>query len=354
MNNTNDTNNTIMQSRRIHIVVFEKSPIFAICSNPQKMKAYIMNNYKVDSELLYCCWCEGLTKSGKRHIHIYLEFQNKHKLSRLQKLFPQSNINFREGVLSPSQLKKYIAKQSKTSKKEINEIGDFELIKNMTTRKQKLSIDELILQLVNNCNDISEFIAKKPALYSRHKEAIMMLFEDKYSNLHQLENGTISQADNGDDVYHYERQIYYLRYPQYFDFLYHIKLRYGNNVSYITYNDILHGRYDNYNGRDIIIIDLKGKVMSVDELEYLLYSSAEAKLPSRYKDKKSNFNTLIIASHLTFKDAFDAHVNKRIFNCGIWEIVFKDKVYKVKQLFIKNTKPGVKPPISTQIIQHIT
>ena len=85
------------RSKSWFIVIGEKAMI-------ENIADFIQAEFKV----LYACWDEEISDNGKKHMHLYMELDNKVRFSTIQKKLTGAHIDRRYG--SPAEARQYIEK----------------------------------------------------------------------------------------------------------------------------------------------------------------------------------------------------------------------------------------------------
>ena len=120
------------RSKSWFIVIGEKA-MTDLNLNYENIADFIQKEFKI----LYACWDEEISDNNKKHIHLYMELDNKVRFSTIQKRLTGAHIDRRYG--SPAEARQYIEKpvgmlfkgkeKSHTVVKPMQEIGSFEPFK---------------------------------------------------------------------------------------------------------------------------------------------------------------------------------------------------------------------------------
>ena len=122
------------------VVIGEKAMI-DLNLNYENIADFIQKEFKI----LYACWDEEISDNGKKHLHLYMELDNKVRFSTIQKKLTGAHIDRRYG--SPVEARQYIEKpvgmlfkgkeKSHTVVKAMQEIGSFEPFKHLKGYKKE-------------------------------------------------------------------------------------------------------------------------------------------------------------------------------------------------------------------------
>ena len=178
------------------IVIGEKA-MTDLNLNFENIADFIQKEFKV----LYACWDEELSDNGKRHLHLYMELDNKVRFSTIQKKLTGAHIDRRYG--SPAEARQYIEKpagmlfkgkeKSHTVVKPMQELGNFEPFKHLKGyRKEtalKMSSQDKLDYVLEKFNSWEEVVVWDLHFATTHKAGLLSAFEQK--RYHKFINSNI-------------------------------------------------------------------------------------------------------------------------------------------------------------------
>lgn len=318
------------------IVIGEKA-MTDLNLNYENIADFIQSEFKV----LYACWDEEISDNGKKHLHLYMELDNKVRFSTIQKKLTGAHIDRRYD--SPTEARRYIEKpvgmlfkgkeKTHTVVKPMQELGDFEPFKHLKGyRKEtalKMSSQDKLDYVLEKFNSWEEVIAwdihfattNKAGLLSafqqkRYREFIESDFVDKYTNA----QGKTSISVN--------REIYYLYGPAGCGKTEGVKRKLGEDEVSIITNLEFGMKYDDYRNNSVLVFDEFYGQISINEMLNLLDNKI-TKLPCRYENKYNLSTAVILTSNNKFEWQYvDEQTNNpetyaafcRRFTGGIWEM----------------------------------
>ncbi len=318
------------------IVIGEKA-MTDLNLNYENIAAFIQEKFKV----LYACWDEELSDNGKKHLHLYMELDNKVRFSTIQKKLTGAHIDRRYG--SPMEARQYIEKPEgmlfkgkekwHSVVKPMQELGNFEPFKYLKGYRKETALkmssqDKLdyVLEKFNSWEDVVAWdihfaTTNKAGLLSafvqkRYDEFINSDIVTKYTNA----EGKISISVN--------RQVYYLYGPAGCGKTEGIKRKYGDDeVSQIT-NLKWDMKFDDYRNNKVLLLDEFYSQIPINQMLNLLDNKI-TKFPCRYENKYNLSETVILTSNNKFEQQYiDEQADNpetytafcRRFSSGIWEM----------------------------------
>lgn len=318
------------------IVIGEKA-MTDLNLNYENIADFIQTEFKV----LYACWDEELSDNGKKHLHLYMELDNKVRFSTIQKKLTGSHIDRRYG--SPTEARQYIEKpvgmlfkgkeKSHTVVKPMQELGSFEPFKHLKGyRKEtelKMSTQDKLDYVMEKFNSWDEIVFWDLHFATTNRAGIESAFNQKrYNEL--INSDSIVKYTNarGKTSITVNRQIYYLYGPAGCGKTEGIKRKFGDDeVSLIT-NLKSDMQYDDYKSNSVLVFDEFYGQISINHMLNLLDNKITA-LPCRYANKYNLSQAVILTSNNKFELQYvDEQTESpetyaafcRRFSGGIWEM----------------------------------
>lgn len=298
---------------------------------------FIQEKFKI----LYACWDEELSDNGKKHLHLYMELDNKVRFCTIQKKLTGAHIDRRYG--SPLEARQYIEKpvgmlfkgkeKSHTVVKPMQEIGSFEPFKHLKGYKKeselKMSTQDKLDYALEHFDSWEEVITWDVNFATIHKKSLLAAFEQK-RYIEFIESDSIVKYTNaqGKTSISVNRQVCYLCGPAGCGKTEGIKRKFGDDeVSLITSlkPDMY---YDDYRNNSVLVFDEFYSQIPIHQMLNLLDNKITT-FPCRYANKYNLSTTVILTSNNKFELQYvDEQTESpetytafcRRFSGGIWEM----------------------------------
>lgn len=324
------------RSKSWFIVIGEKAMI-DLNLNYENIADFIQTEFKV----LYACWDEEQSDNGKRHLHLYMELDNKVRFSTIQKKLTGAHIDRRYG--SPTEARQYIEKplgmlfkgkeKSHTVVKPMQELGSFEPFKHIKGYRKEIELNmssqDKFDYALEHFDSWEEVIPWDIHFATTHKAALLAAFEekryDKFINSDSVVKYTNSQGKTSISV---NRQVYYLCGPAGCGKTEGVKRKFGDDEVSIITNLKPDMKYDYYRNNSVLLLDEFYSQISINQMLNLLDNKI-TKLPCRYENKYNLSKEVILTSNNKFEmqyvdeqaDNYETYTAFcRRFIGGIWEM----------------------------------
>jgi hypothetical protein len=362
------------RSKSWFIVIGEKA-MTDLNLNYENIADFIQKEFKI----LYACWDEEISDNNKKHMHLYMELDNKVRFSTIQKRLTGAHIDRRYG--SPAEARQYIEKpvgmlfkgkeKSHTVVKPMQELGSFEPFKHLKGYRKEIefnmSSQDKLDYVLENFDSWEEVIAWDIHFATTHKAALLSAFEQKRYNEFINSDSVVKHTNaQGKTSISVNRQVYYLCGPAGCGKTEGIKRKFGDDeVSQIT-NLKSDMKFDDYRNNSVLLFDEFYSQLTMQQMLNLLDNKI-TKLPCRYENKFNISNTIILTSNNRFEQQYvDEQTDNpetytafcRRFTGGIWEMYQcaasdEEALLPVYQhtgkrfIAMKQGPVGVKPPVET-------
>ena len=323
------------RSRSWFIVIGEKA-MTDLNLNYENIADFIQEEFKV----LYACWDEELSDNNKKHLHLYMELDNKVRFSTIQKKLQGAHIDRRYG--SPAEARQYIEKpvgmlfkgkeKSHTVVKPMQELGSFEPFKHLKGyRKEtalKMSSQDKLDYVLEKFNSWEDVVPWDIHFATTNKAGLLSAFEQK-RYLEFINSDIVTKYTNaeGKTSISVNRKVYYLYGPAGCGKTEGIKRKFGDDeVSQIT-NLKWDMKFDDYRNNKVLLLDEFYSQISINQMLNLLDNKI-TKFPCRYENKYNLSETVILTSNNKFEQQYiDEQTDNpetyiafcRRFSGGIWE-----------------------------------
>lgn len=318
------------------IVIGEKA-MTDLNLNYENIADFIQEEFKVQ----YACWDEELSDNNKKHLHLYMELDNKVRFSTIQKKLTGAHIDRRYG--SPVEARQYIEKpvgmlfkgkeKSHTVVKPMQELGNFEPYRYLKGyRKEtalKMSAQDKLDYALENFNCWDEVVFWDIHFANTYRKGLESAFNQKRYNEFMNSDSIIKHTNaQGKTSITVNRKVYYLYGPAGCGKTEGIKRKFGDDeVSLIT-NLKSNMQYDDYRNNRVLVFDEFYGQISINHMLNLLDNKI-TKLPCRYANKYNLSQEVILTSNNKFELQYiDEQVDNqetytafcRRFTGGIWEM----------------------------------
>lgn len=324
------------RSKSWFIVIGEKA-MTDLNLNYENIEDFIQKEFKV----LYACWDEELSDNGKRHLHLYIELNNKVRFSTIQKKLTGAHIDRRYG--SPTEARQYIEKplgmlfrgkeKSHTVVKPIKELGDFEPFRNLKgygkENEIKISSQDKLDYALEHFDSWEEVIPWDIHFATTYKAALLAAFEEKRYNEFIKSDSVVKHTNaQGKTSISVNRQVYYLSGPAGCGKTEGVKRKFGDDEVSIITNLKPDMKYDDYRNNSVLLLDEFYSQISINQMLNLLDNKI-TKLPCRYENKYNLSQEVILTSNNKFEmqyvdeqaDNYETYTAFcRRFTGGIWEM----------------------------------
>lgn len=319
--------------RRAHIVIHYNEET-AHFFKPEIMENYLKDKFELGNELIYGCWAEEIApKTGKRHLHLLLEYQNAHSKKNLEKKFSGAHIKKCDGKQSAKDIYDYIRKKGEDIEyvKTFHEIGEFSVIENKQTKRARKSKDEIIRELVSQYDNYESCLEAFPYHAGLYRDRLIPLMQIKQDNEFKKKYGQKMTAENGETFYTITRRFTLLIYSNGIDIGTQLRLKYASDISFVTVKEKGKTLFDNYQNTEVLGLIFDDLSCSLYyELNRFLHNTSEM-LPCRYQDKKNNAYQIIFL--VKKEELKNEDINCDFFNGGVWHISEKEDVLYIKKMW---------------------
>lgn len=324
------------RSKSWFIVIGEKAMI-DLNLNYENIADFIQTEFKV----LYACWDEEQSDNGKKHLHLYMELDNKVRFSTIQKKLTGAHIDRRYG--SPTEARQYIEKplgmlfkgkeKSHTVVKPMQELGSFEPFKHIKGYRKEIELNmssqDKFDYALEHFDSWEEVIPWDIHFATTHKAALLAAFEGKRYNEFIKSDSVVKHTNaQGKTSISVNRQVYYLSGPAGCGKTEGVKRKFGDDEVSIITNLKPNMKYDDYRNNNVLLLDEFYSQISINQMLNLLDNKI-TKLPCRYENKYNLSQEVILTSNNKFElqyvdeqaDNYETYTAFcRRFTGGIWEM----------------------------------
>lgn len=296
---------------------------------------------QTEFKILYACWDEEQSDNGKKHLHLYMELDNKVRFSTIQKKLTGAHIDRRYG--SPTEARQYIEKplgmlfkgkeKSHTVVKPMQELGSFEPFKHLKGYRKEselnMSSQDKLDYALEHFNSWEEVIPWDIHFATTNKASLLSAFEQKRYNEFINSDSVVKHTNaQGKTSISVNRQIYYLCGPAGCGKTEGVKRKFGDDEVSIITNLKPDMKYDDYRNNSVLLLDEFYSQISINQMLNLLDNKI-TKLPCRYENKYNLSQEVILTSNNKFELQYvDEQANNpetytafcRRFTGGIWEM----------------------------------